>query len=455
MCAESRRPHRLRFCLQVLPLLLVFAGCTHSNVRLNAPELTRGAGVRNQTRAGVEMRSPATSEAETDGVFVGLALSGGGSRSANFSAACLFELQRLGILQKADAISSVSGGSLTAAYYCTQDDAWNPTEAQRRLTHSFASDVIFNTILPWNFLVLTFTGWDRGDLLSDAFENKLYKRNGRGLTFGDLLPNRPRLLINATNLQSGRHFVFTNEAFDEINSDLARYPIADAVAASSAVPVLIHHLTLRDYSTTFEQYLHLMDGGIVDNLGVRALLEMYDEHEAAAQRSGTPHPYPRGAVFIIIDAEVAHDADLSHKADMGLFETIAMGTGLASTALLERASSATLADTIVRYSPDHVTAAQLRQQIRTLEEDGYLEVTDRKGQPVRVLHLALTRVKRMRDQPYESFGSSVNSIATYFNIADNEAHNLYVAARLLVNRLFHEQLGSIAADLTGDPGPRE
>src|SRR2546425_7415806 len=60
----------------------------------------------------------AIGEEETkDGRFIGLALSGGGSRSANFSAAVMLELQRLGILEQVDVISAVSGGALTAAYY--------------------------------------------------------------------------------------------------------------------------------------------------------------------------------------------------------------------------------------------------------------------------------------------------------------------------------------------------
>src|SRR5882672_8848104 len=51
------------------------------------------------------------------GVFVGIAMSGGGSRAANFSSAVLLQLDELGILPKAAAISSVSGSSLTNAYY--------------------------------------------------------------------------------------------------------------------------------------------------------------------------------------------------------------------------------------------------------------------------------------------------------------------------------------------------
>src|SRR5206468_12762518 len=112
-------------------------------------------------------------------------------------------------------------------------------------------------------------------------------------------PDRPHLLINATDLQSGKPFVFSDESFDQINSDLARYPIAHAVAASSAVPVLLHQVTLRDYHTVFKQYRHLVDGGVVDNLGVRTLVETYRAQLKASDNT----LYPNGAVFIVIDAK--------------------------------------------------------------------------------------------------------------------------------------------------------
>jgi hypothetical protein len=51
------------------------------------------------------------------GIFIGLAISGGGSRAANFSAAALLALDRLGFLEQVNTISSVSGGSLTTGYY--------------------------------------------------------------------------------------------------------------------------------------------------------------------------------------------------------------------------------------------------------------------------------------------------------------------------------------------------
>ncbi|MDB5322985.1 MAG: uncharacterized protein JWN40_4616, partial [Phycisphaerales bacterium] len=124
----------MRFPIAATPLLLAFfsmaGGCTYVNVPLNPSDAPVDARAVNHTRAAL-LRSSDASEAPTapfegDGWFVGLAISGGGSRSANFSAAVMFELQRLGLLEKVDAISSVSGGSMTAAYYCLSADRdWN------------------------------------------------------------------------------------------------------------------------------------------------------------------------------------------------------------------------------------------------------------------------------------------------------------------------------------------
>src|SRR5438552_1779769 len=118
-------------------------GCTFVNRQLNSPQVAVEKRLLNHTRAatgasaapvtstspvrvraddrsaqGSRAMGPASYDVHPDGFFVGLALSGGGSRSANFSAACMFQLQRIGLLEHVDYISSVSGGSLTAAYYC-------------------------------------------------------------------------------------------------------------------------------------------------------------------------------------------------------------------------------------------------------------------------------------------------------------------------------------------------
>jgi predicted acylesterase/phospholipase RssA len=427
------------------------SGCAYVNQRLDSVTVPLESRRTNHTRAATGETSLGAVDADTDGYFVGLALSGGGSRSANFAAACMFELQRLGILQHVDYISSVSGGSMAAAYYCLAGDEWNPGTAQKRLTHSFATDVIFTTFLPWNLFIQLTTAWDRSDVLADSFERVLFTRKGKALTYADLRPDRPHLLINATDLQSGRRFVFSNESFNEINSDLSKYPIANAVAASAAVPVLLHQVTLRDFSTAFERYRHLLDGGINDNLGVTTLVEACNRQRDLAAAQLRPDPYPNGMILIVIDAHTNFDTELGDKPDIGLIESLTAGAGLTSTALLNRVSSATLAELIVDNSPDETTAQTLREQIRQLEKNGSLKTHDRHGKPVQVINLSLSRTSDLTNLPFASFSQRVNNIATYFNIDPDEAFHLYKAAELLVrDETFAKPLAEVKNALDGN-----
>jgi NTE family protein len=106
----------------------------------------------------------------------------------------------------------------------------------------------------------------------------------------------------------GARFEFTQDQFDLLCSDLSSYSIARAVAASSAFPILLSPITLKNYagSCGFEEpqwvdnaladrdiaqrryysalntrsyedsqqrpFVHLMDGGVADNIGLRGPL---------------------------------------------------------------------------------------------------------------------------------------------------------------------------------------
>jgi predicted acylesterase/phospholipase RssA len=234
--------------------------------------------------------------------------------------------------------------------------------------------------------------------------------------------------------------------FDQLNSDLSRYPLAHACAASSAVPVLLHQVTLRDFSTTFKQYRHLIDGGVVDNLGVRTLVDVYRTQLKASNNTA----FPRGAVFIVIDAKTTFDAKISEHGDISLLQTLQFGAGVTSTVLLNRASSATLAEIILDSSPDTADAATLRRERDQLMNEGYVHLEDIAGRPVHVIHLALSRVNDMPDLPFKTFHESVNSISTYFNIDPTEAYQLYQAADLLVRERFRAPLAQIADELNGN-----
>jgi hypothetical protein len=427
--------------------LLFLSSCTHVNKPLNVESTPLERRITNNTLASFAAAQPTTRPtalARDDGYFVGIAISGGGLRSANFSAAVMFQLQKLGLLDRADYISSVSGGSLTAAYYCLNDDEhWNPGLVQQKLTHSFATDGWLQLLLPWNTLALAFTPYDRSDILASAFQKVVFNSGGTPQTFHDLRPDRPTLLINATDLQSGKPFVFCNTAFDEINSNLDQFPMSYAVAASAAVPVLLHQVTLRDYTTTFKQYRHLIDGMVNDNLGVKSLVDVYRRQI----HGGPSDPYRNGAIFIVIDAKTEFTAKIDEHADTTILDTVRFSTGLATTALINRASSATLSEIILESSPDNVTAKELREERNALINNGYVRFQNIDGRPVHVVHISLSRVREMRNLPSIDFSESVNSIDTYFNITQNQAYQLYQAADLLVNRKFHDPLQKMADEL--------
>jgi NTE family protein len=316
------------------------------------------------------------------------------------------------------------------------------------MTHSFASDVSTQMFLPWVTIGLMVTDLDRSDLLANTFRVNLFTAgDGREQTFADLLPDRPRLLIDATDLQSGRRFVFNNQAFDEINSDLSKYPIAYAVAASSSVPVVLHQVTLRDFSTTFQSFRHLVDGGVTDNLGISTLVETYRAQVEAAARAGAPDPYPNGAVFIVLDARVMSDSRVSSQGDPGFFASLKAAAGLTTSAVLNRASSANLNDVVLRNAPDNTTAKQIREAIDRLSHEGYVEFNNIGGHRVRVADFSLQQLEGLSQQPFTGFRESVNSISTYFNISNQEANDLYLAARLLMRERFEAKLTQIVHEI--------
>src|SRR6185295_16295143 len=163
-------------------------------------------------------------------------------------------------------------------------------------------------------------------------------------TFADVMsrPGRPFLSVNATDIGSGARFEFTQDEFDLLGSDLSRFPIARAVAASSAFPVLLTPVVLKNYSVkqrppepewihdilndrdassrlkyvasqarTYvcgqRHYVHLLDGGLSDNLGLRGALDRAMAREEYTRIPGVPPKLPRRIAIIVVNAHT--DAD--------------------------------------------------------------------------------------------------------------------------------------------------
>src|SRR6478672_7050495 len=197
-------------------------------------------------------------ELETkDNRFLALAISGGGSRAANFGSAVMLELQQRKLLEQVDVISGVSGGTLPAVYYGLGDKAGAFTEpaVRKSLGFDFQSSWIWRWFLPHNIFRYWLSDFTRSDIMVQVFNNELY----HDATFADL-QSHPKILLNSTVHNDHTRFTFTDERFARLHSALAFYPVANAVNASSAFPGAFQDVTLEWYINP-RQYVHLYDGG--------------------------------------------------------------------------------------------------------------------------------------------------------------------------------------------------
>ena len=191
------------------------------------------------------------------------------------------------------------------------------------------------------------TFFDRTELAIEYYDQHIFE----GATFADLFArDGPLILINATDLSQGTRFAFDFSHFHRICSDLLKIKIARAVTASSAVPVLFNPVTIKNFAGTcnYESpawvqealarmeparrvaqarslmayldakkrpYIHLVDGGISDNLGIRGPLESFiaiGDLQKLLQARGFQR-LPRHIVVIVVNAYTEPDpqVDLS------------------------------------------------------------------------------------------------------------------------------------------------
>ncbi|MDI5933741.1 patatin-like phospholipase family protein [Halomonas kalidii] len=251
---------------------------------------------------------------QDEDLFVILTFSGGGTRAAALSYGVLEALrdswveidgERRNLLEEVDVISSVSGGSFTSAYYALQgDEIFEP--GGRFQANFLYKDVearlkgqLFN---PYNWVRLLSPTFGRIDIADEVYQDLLFD----DASFGDLTARgrKPFLLVNATDMAKGATFTFIQAQFDPLCADLNGVTLSRAVAASSNFPIAFTPLTLnsypgrcdyrepawvssglrdldsnprryyrarslRDYQAPERRYVHLLDGGVSDNIGLR------------------------------------------------------------------------------------------------------------------------------------------------------------------------------------------
>ncbi len=299
-------------------LTLLLSACNTIVAPLNMPIPTSSLG-----------RSALPSKVGDDDTLLVLTFSGGGTRAAALSYGVLKALKettigadasKKSLLSEVDLISSVSGGSFTAAYYGLFGDKIFTDYEKNFLKYPMQTKLLNDGLLsPINWGVLSSEFFNRSDLAAKLYDKQLFK----GKKFADMRHDMPTIVINATDISAGRPFTFTKENMDRICSNQPDYLVSRAVVASSAVPAIFSPIILINYGSCNNDsitdsdnvyadkdrypYLHLLDGGISDNLGIRSVLRLADGKQSELYQLLKNNASKRGqsikrVVFIVVDA---------------------------------------------------------------------------------------------------------------------------------------------------------
>ena len=221
----------------------------------------------------------------------GLCLSGGGYRAMVFHIGVLWRLYEAGLLKSMKRISSVSGGSITAGVLALK---WGKLSfGPARLKTDFVPEVVTplrglagETIDADSVIAGILLPGSVSDRIAKAYDEHLF----HGATLQDM-PDAPRFVINATNVQSGVLWRFMKPFMRDYRVGEVKnptVPLAKAVAASSAFPPVLSPCELRlnenDFTPNsgedlqrrpFTTRVILTDGGVYDNLGLETVWKRY------------------------------------------------------------------------------------------------------------------------------------------------------------------------------------
>ncbi len=337
-----------------------------------------------------------------NGHFVGLAISGGGSRAAVFGGAVMRELQRIGLLDRVDVISAVSGGALPATLFALDGRngvTWDD-QVVERLADDYQGALLGRLLTPSTWPRLWLTGYSRWDAFLELLDERLF----HGATFDDLNPQRPRLLLNATNAVTGAPVVLSREGDTQSGLFFARMPLSQAVYASAAYPGTLPPITLtveqeaeRGSATTSAT---LYDGGVADNLGIATLLDLLGETTRGRRAA---EEFPQGCLLIAVDATPRKEPNDRHL--------MSAASGLLSNNRRHVLARVGLADD----RQDRTTIASFAINSR--------------GDRCMFWHIALRQLP-----PHDALGRRVTSIATNLRMDPDDRQALEQAASWLVMR---------------------
>ena len=353
------------YCL----LLAVLGGCATRPVNppIDAVDLNKGYRYKNSTEYSKE---------KTPDTLVVLAFSGGGTRAAAFSYGVLETLRdiqftnkqgkRVRALDEVDLISGVSGGSFTALAYGLYGEKLFDTYESDFLKRDVQGEIVGRVMNPLNWGKLASTGWGRSELAAQYYDEILF----HGATFDDLQKSGgPFILTTATDISTGAGFAFTQLFYDNLCSTVGPMNLSRAAAASSAVPLVLSPVTMNNYggSCVYKRpgyidpfvneataprpaarlikqmqemdyyhdgkdnpYIHLVDGGVSDNLGIRGVLESLEGLEAM-RLAGLPTPldYVKRIVVVVVNSLSSPKTDWNQSENgPGSIELLLKATGV-------------------------------------------------------------------------------------------------------------------------------
>ena len=310
-----------RFVRSFIGLLAVAAlvGCASRPINEPITQTDPKAGYRPT------LQLPKRQNNDPHTLFI-LAFSGGGTRAAAFSYGVLEELrrtevvvdgQRRRLVDEVDIISGVSGGAFTALAYALYGERLFSEYEQRFLKRDVQGALFARAASPFYWPKYIGGSAGRSELAAEYYDEILFE----GATFGDLLDKQtPFAIATGTDVSTGARLAFFQSEFDLLCSDLNTVRLSRAAATSSAVPVVLSAVTYNNYGGTCgyqypawvldtanvkgrtrlagrsmqryremqavqnsqeRPFIHLVDGGVADNLGVRPALELLEELAAS------------------------------------------------------------------------------------------------------------------------------------------------------------------------------
>ena len=352
--------------LAALTALLLLGGCATRPVNPPLTAVDANSGYTFQTRQ---------KHFKSQDNLVILAFSGGGTRAAAFSYGVLEFLKRTEVttprgrdrlLDAVDVITGVSGGSFTALAFGLYGDKLFVDYEQRFLKRDVQGELLARALSPGNWGNLASTGWGRSELAAQFYDEILFN----GATYGDLdRGDGPFIMVSTTDISNGGRVVFSQNIFNLLCADLNAIRLSRAAAASSAVPVVLSPVTINNYGGTCNYtvppwvqlftrsanpprpaarairelkeaetytdsvnrpYIHLVDGGVADNVGMRGVLDALQFLEAL-HGAGLPTPldHVRRIIVFVVNSLSSPAADWDRsESPPGTVDILVKATGV-------------------------------------------------------------------------------------------------------------------------------